>query len=129
MEYQGASDNALFWTLDTDGDGNAFGVEYALGTDWFVADGTNTANLTALPSGGAAFGFNPAASNQAAWVLKRSLDLVSDPFVEVYRYDGPTGATSNAISVLVTEGPTSIAVEDQSGATNAFYQFEAQVSP
>ena len=125
VEYQGLAD-LLF---DSDGDGNPFGVEYALGTDWLTADRTNSANLSALAARGAAFGFNPNAANQTAWILKRSLDLVSDPFVEIYRYDGSTDTSTSNIPVSVNMTASGIEVQDLSGATNAYYQFEAEVSP
>ena len=133
VEIQDANDTASIagsaWLTDVDSDGNAFGVEFALGTDWNTADGTNSANLAALSSGGASFGFNPAATNSTAWVLKRSLDLTSDPFVEIYRYDGPTDTTTTNIPVSVNMTASGIEVQDNSGVTNAYYQFEAEVSP
>ena len=134
VEIQDSSDSTLIltslWSTDADDDGHAFGVEFALGTDWNRTDGTHSALLAALPSGGAAFGFNPDASSHTAWVLKRSLDLVSDPFVEIYRFDGPTDTPIfSGIPISVNKTGDSIHVLDLSGATNAYYQFTAELSP
>ena len=133
VEYQGVTDMATYWPMDWDGDGNAFGVERALGTDWNTADGTNAANLVAILSGsdaGAAFGYNPDASDNTAWVLLRSLDLVNDPFAEIYRYDGPTGITTTNAPLSVNWTASGIEVLDLSVSnTNAFYRFEAELSP
>ncbi|MDF7797882.1 choice-of-anchor Q domain-containing protein [Pontiellaceae bacterium B1224] len=116
------------WATDTDSDGNPFGVEYALGTDWNIADRTNSANLVALPDGGVVFGINLDAEEHTAWIIKRSQNLVTDPFVEVYRYDGPTSSSSGTIPAFVNKTADHIELNDQSGVTNAFYLFEAELN-
>ena len=74
VESQRWSDVARFWTTDWDNDGNQFGIEFALGTDWFIPDTTNTANLGMILSGGhlgVSFGFNPDATNYAGHIGDR----------------------------------------------------------
>ncbi len=128
-EFQGASDIARYWNADWDGDGNPFGVEYALGTDCLAPDATNSANLAFIGAGGPAgvmFGLNPDATNDTAWVVYRSLDLIDDPFAEIYRYDGPTGVTTTNAPLGINMTPSAIELHDLSGATNAFYRFGAE---
>ncbi|MDF7823537.1 choice-of-anchor Q domain-containing protein [Pontiellaceae bacterium B12227] len=131
VELQGTTDLAQFWSMDWDGDGNPFGVEYALGTDPLTADGTNGLNSMAHPSGGVIFGYNPTAASSAAWVIKRSLDLVSDPFVEVYRFDGPSGGITATIPYSVNPIGASVEVLDLTTPqpTNAFYQLDIELVP
>ncbi|MDF7805927.1 choice-of-anchor Q domain-containing protein [Pontiellaceae bacterium B12219] len=132
VEIQDSSDSSLIltslWSTDADGDGQAFGVEFALGTDWNIADGTNSANLVAHPDGGVVFGINLDAEEHTVWIIKRSQNLVTDPFVEVYRYDGPTSSSSGTIPAFVNKTADHIELNDQSGVTNAFYQFEAELN-
>ena len=126
-EYK-TDDRYYFWALDTDGDGNAFGVEYALGTDWFTADATNSANLAGFTTNGqfaATFGYNSNAADIAVWQLLRSTNLVTDPFMEVFSY--VDGITYTNIPMNVVVGPDSLEVTDLSDPqpTNAFYRFRA----
>jgi hypothetical protein len=134
IQSSGDTDNIIAgaWATDGDGDGNAFGVEFALGTDWNTPDGTNTANLSVIlnsPNDGVTFGFNPEAEAYTTWVLLRSLDLATDPFVEIYRFDGRTGTqTFGGVPISISRTLDSIDVIDLSGAANAFYQFKAEPS-
>ena len=123
VELQGVSDTESIlgsaWSTDNDGDGNPFGVEFALGTDWQTADATNPANLAIRPTNGfpaVAFGLNPAATNYVQWVVYRSLDLAAtNSFVEIYRYDGPTGtAYTNGVPVSVNLSSNLLQVIDES---------------
>jgi hypothetical protein len=135
VEFQGAEDVARFWSTDWDGDGSSFGLELALGTDPLVADPDTAGRITPYPpsSGtGASFGFNPVASNYAAWVLNRSLDLILDPFVEIYRFDGPTGegiTSSVPVTVNVINNTMQVTDETFPRPPAAFYQLEIERSP
>jgi predicted outer membrane repeat protein len=132
VEFRGASDIALYWNTDWDSDGNPFGVEYTVGTDYLAADPSDPANLAVIFSGdnaGLMFGFNPEATNYAAWVVYRSLDLIDDPFVEIYRYDGPTGVTTTNEPLSINRTSSAIELLDLSGAPRACYLFKAETSP
>ena len=99
-----------------------------------MTDAANKANLAVLQSSGTVsvtFGFNPAASNTTAWVVKRSLDLLPGSFLEVYRYDGPTDTTTTNIPISVNMTSSSFEVQDLSSPqpTSAFYSLEAELSP
>jgi hypothetical protein len=116
VEFQGASDVALFGPTDWDGDGNPFGVEFALGLDPLVPDtgGAGTPMIYSPGAGnGIRFGFNPGATNYAAWVVKRSLDLsVSNSFVEIFRLDGPSGIVTQTNGLTVNLVPDSVRITD-----------------
>lgn len=126
VEFQGATDLAIFWDLDWDGDGNPFGIEFACGTNPFSADLDHADNLSApvFNVGGfpeLSFGINIDAKPYTIWILKRSTDLVTDTFTAVYTFDGPSDITSDA----------SIVIEDQSPPEGgkAFYRLEAHIAP
>lgn len=115
-EFQGASDVARFWPTDWDEDGNPFGLELALGLNPLLPDAGDAGTPTSYPpaiGNGIEFGFNPAATNYTAWVVKRSLDLsVPNSFVEIYRLDGPTGTTTQTNDLTVNLTLDSIRIVD-----------------
>ena len=134
VEFQGNADIALFWSSDWDGDGNPFGIEYALGTDWAVADPANSANLVIYESYGnygVQCGFNPDAADMTAWVVMRSVDLKNDSFEVIYRYDGPTDTPTAYIPAFVNITDSSFVLLDFSTPqpTNAFYKIGVEISP
>ena len=131
-EYQGNADLARFWKLDMDGDGAAYGVEQALGTDPFVADPTNVRRLT-TPGFDAAghavlsFGIAPAVPG-TRWRLTRSFDLSAGSFVEIYRTDGVADSSISGVTFVRTA--TRVTVTDGNPlAGRAFYRFEAVLEP
>lgn len=135
VEYEAGHDYPLFWAVDSDGDGNAFGIEVALGTDMHVPDSSSNRNLklgrqsgTGLPQ--LDFGFNAAAAPTTIWIIKRSANLAPGSFVEIYRYDGPTG-TEIFNGTTSTVGGDSISVVDGNPVLDgrAFYLFEAEHVP
>jgi CSLREA domain-containing protein len=127
-EYQGSPDQRRFWATDWDGDGNAFGIEHALGTDPRVSDRANPRNLTApfINSLGRAlvtFGVNNTATPGTRWVFTRSTDLHT--FTEICRYDGTTYTFDNT-QVDVRVNGTTITVSDLFPPLyKAFYRLEA----
>ncbi len=118
-EYQGQPDLQLaipfIWGIDHDGDGNTFGVELALGTDPFLSDPSDPANLTlTFDTGGQPilkFGFNSAAVGTAIWILESSPDLTQNSWTELSRNNDPEEASS-------IPGPT---------ALRHFYRFRAEL--
>jgi len=117
VEFQGASDVTRFWPTDWDGDGSPFGWELALGLDPLQADTGQAGTPKPYPPGignGIEFGFNDAATNYVAWVVKRSFNVsVPGGFVEIYRFDGPTGATMQAADLSTTRSPQHIRIVDE----------------
>jgi hypothetical protein len=110
------SDVALFWPTDWDDDGNPFGLELALGLNPLRPDTGAAGTPRSYPpavGNGIEFGFNDAATNYTAWVVKRSFDLsVSNSFVEIFRLDGPTGATTQTNDLTVNRTLDSIRIVD-----------------
>ena len=94
-EFQGSADLNLFWDTDADGDGNPFGVEFALGTNPSVFDADAPNNLAVFRSlegqFGVRFGYNPDAVGYAVWEVERSIDLES---WTVFSSDSDPGAAS-----------------------------------
>jgi|GEM_PF-871442 len=120
----------ILWPTDDDGDGIAYGVEYALGTNPEVFDLNNPANLTTPTFNGSGhptftFGRNGAADPNTIWLLSRSPDLSPDSFVELFRFYGPTTTKTDQLNVTSTVGATSISVTDTAPPGKAFYRFEA----
>lgn len=135
VEFQGSSDLLLIlpasWAIDHDGDGNSFGIEYALGTDPSVADFFNARNpiLTHDFEGNPlyTFGYNEDASYGTVWRVTRSTDLAQGSFQEIFRFDGiaPTPGGPDA-NVDFNIGVDSISVTDRMPPPGkAFYRFEA----
>jgi Right handed beta helix region len=133
VEYQGNSDLATAWNLDTDGDGNSFGVEFALGTDPATSDPAHPDNLkftsNNLGQPVLTFGRNPAANSTTTWRLSRSTTLLPGSFTELARHIGPTDDGSGG-AVLFLIGEDFFQVIDQAppAGGKAFYRFEA-ISP
>ena len=83
VEFQGTRDLfalvPLIGEIDHDGDGSSFAFEFAIGTDPFLADRENPANLSIStdPNGNPVinFGVNPEALGFVAYFLERSTDL------------------------------------------------------
>jgi hypothetical protein len=134
-EFQGPSDVALFWPTDWDGDGSPFGLELALGLNPVLADAGAAGTPVPYPpatGNGIEFGFNLAATNYTAWVVKRSLSLtVPNSFVEIYRFDGPTGitTTNTPVSVNPTGGTLEITDDTTPRAPAAYYQLFIESRP
>ncbi len=70
---------SLLWETDHDGDGSPFAIEFALGTDPFVADPEHLANpalsFNATGHPVYSFGYNLAAVGLLEWQVQRSTDL------------------------------------------------------
>jgi predicted outer membrane repeat protein len=130
-EFQN-SDDVRFWKLDFDGDGFPYGVEQALGTDNFVPDPGNSRNLTAPTfdsSGHVTLRFGKTGSAAGTrWVLKRSPDLNSANFVEIYRYSLSSETMAPGIS-CERPGSTFIITDANPPPGQAFYRFEAVLQP
>ncbi len=131
-ESPATRDLSQFWTLDSDGDGSPYGTEQALGTNPSTPDSSNFRNLTSPTfnaSGHAIlkFGIAPAAPG-TRWILKRSPDLSSGSFVEIYRFDGTSDITAPGVTFLRTA--TSATVTDSDPLPGrAFYRFESSYEP
>ena len=114
-EFQGNSDLAPLFDIDHDGDGNTFGVEFALGTDPFTPDASNPANLTfTFNETGQpvlSFGYNPDAVGFAEWVLERSPDL----------------ATWTPVDTSIDPGMASEIIDPTAGE-QFFYRFRAKLT-
>lgn len=132
-EYQGSGNAALIavWNLDSDGDGKADGIEYALGTNPSSADASNSRNLTPPTRNGSganvlAFGLNPNAAPGTRWILQRSTNLAPGSFTDIYTFDGTTDTTANGISVVRTTN--GVTVTDASAPSGkGFYRFKATI--
>ena len=126
-EFQRSTDVAVFWPTDWDEDGNSFGLELALGLNPLRPDAGAAGTPTSWPpavGNGIRFGFNDAATNYTAWVVKRSLDLSApNSFVEIFRLDGPSGATTQTNHLTVNRTLDSIQIMDDTNprAPSAFY--------
>jgi hypothetical protein len=125
-EFQGFEDILRYLPTDWDGDDNAFGIEYALGTDPLTSDRNNARNLTrptfnAQGQATLTFGRNPNAFG-IAWLLQRSTDLVN--WTQLYVFDG-TNQSFDSSKVSATLGTNSISVTDkQPPSPKAFYRLE-----
>ena len=126
VEYQGASDLVPFWLTDWDGDGKPFGLEFALGSDWFTPDTVAFTTLAPTTGKGVRFPVNATAEATTTWIVKRSLDLVS-PFTEVYRYHGPTMTETAAPFISASLVAGILTVQDNSDEASAYYLVEAVV--
>ena len=125
---------ASLFNTDTDGDGNPFGVEFALGTNPNGADPENPNNLTIPTFDGdgeatLTFGLNPAAEPHTIWLLKRSSTLLPDSFQEIYRFNGPINMETLGTDISVTGTDTSFSITDENPpGDKAFYRFEAELA-
>ena len=121
-EYQGESDLQLatpfIWAVNHDGDGKPFGVEFALGTDPFLSDPGDPANLALSfdteDHPVLRFGYNSAAVGTAIWILERSPNFAEGTWTELSRNDNPRQASSIPDPV----DPT---------APRQFYRFRAEL--
>ncbi len=131
-EYQGSTDLARFWKLDFDFDASPYGAEQALGTDPLVADSSNPRNLV-VPffnaTGHAVLNFGiGAAAPGTRWILKRSSDLSTGGFQEIYRFDGNADTAAPGIGFFRTA--TGVTITDENPpAGSSFYRFEAIIEP
>ena len=130
VEYQGVSDLRLFWNLDTDGDGNTFGLEHALGTNPFESDNANPRNpngptFNAQGHASFKFGRNPDVSPGTILILMRSTDLIS--FEEIFRISGNSSTNGSGISSTVNIEDITV-LDTNSSFPRALYQI-GTVSP
>ncbi len=77
------------------------------------------------------FGLNDAARPHMIWILKRSPDLMPGSFVEVYRYDGPSGVATvqPGFGANTSPGPYFIVTDQHPPDPCAYYRFEAIFVP
>ena len=119
-------------STDWDGDGNAFGLEHALGTNPLASDRNNSRNLTppmfnAQGDAVLSVGRNSAAEFGTTWILYRSTDLAA--WTEIYRFDGSNQMFDSAqLSVMLS--PDSFEIVDLNPPfPKAFYQCRATLLP
>ncbi|MBK1856281.1 hypothetical protein JO972_15025 [Verrucomicrobiaceae bacterium 5K15] len=133
VEIQDATDsyNILsdLWLTDEDGDGQAFGVEFALGTNPKVANTVNFTGPTINSSGQATlnFGLNLAAVDYTIWKLTRSTTLEVGSFEEVLRYDGAFDQLTLGENITVAGSGEFIVTDEAPPTGKAFYRFEAEL--
>lgn len=127
---QQASDASLFWPLDFDGDGMAYGIEFSQGSDPLLSDAHSVRRLGLSFQSGSGrpvlqFGYNPQAAHHSIWVLKRASSLNPAVFVEIYRFHGPSQAEilNGTTSTRYSDRFEIIDVSTASGPK--FYRFEA----
>ncbi len=131
-EFSGSSDLALYWDTDWDGDGAAYGLEFAIGTDALRGDSSAPQSLKISIDGGTpllTFGLNNAARPYSRWVMKRSVTL-NDFSEEIYSFNGRTNA--NVVAPGIFQGSIGglISVRDQlPNPPNEFYRLEAHLLP
>lgn len=134
VEFQGAADFSIVapvvWDIDHDEDGISFGVEHALGTDPFVSDAGDPANLRLrFNSSGKVvleFGYNIGAIEATQWILERSYDLASGNWEQVYFSEDPDNGETTEFDIVINAATsvelTDITLSDQ---TRVFYRFRA----
>ena len=137
VEIQGANDflaplNAA-WATNTDGDPNAFGIEFATGTDSGANDPAhaNAFRITGMDGSGnptLTFGLNPTALDYTSWIVKRSTTLLPDSWTEIYRYHGPTRMETATGTTATPMGALLQVVDYNPPPGGAFYLFEAEVA-
>ncbi len=132
-EYQGTVDIARFWKLDFDGDGFAYGVEQALGTNALLADSSSPRNLTApvINASGhvvLSFGINSTFAPGTRWIIQRSPNLSAGSFEEIYRFDGTTDIPTPGIDFLHGAGKITI-IDTNPLTAQGFYRLEATFEP
>ena len=132
-ELSDGRDLAVVWETDYDNDGSPFGVEHALGTDPFLADPENLANLqlrfNALGEAVIEFGYNTEAIAETVWILERSFTL-DDDWEEVYFSEDPDFGENTSFGVLTNAG-TSVELTDTTATDldkKVFYRFKASLS-
>lgn len=133
----------LIWSADADGDGFPYAIERLHGTNPFLPDASDTANLSppALNAQGhTLLTFSVARETaipekHAIWRLLRSPDLTPDSFKEIYRY-GSWGETAMPGVTFVHSPDLSDAEKGRVTVTdaipaagNAFYRLEAVLEP
>lgn len=152
VEYQGFwSDDAsiiydimpLIWKLDADGDGLPYAVERLHGTNPFIPDSTDTANLSAPAMNGEGrpvLTFSVARetslpNTHAIWKLMRSPDLTPGNFRQIYRYGSfgevaVPGVTFDHASDPSNSQKERVTITDATPSQgSAFYRFEAVLAP
>ena len=134
-EYQGNPDLRRFWNTDWDGDGNAFGLEFALGTNVLRSDPNHPKNLrfSREPNGHFRLEFGHTRTtvlSPATYMVKRSTTLLPGSFTEIYRYTGPTDVSIFSQGTFGDlRADNIIEVIDQNPPPGkAFYRIEA-ISP
>ena len=114
----GEDDYPSIWLTDVDGDGNVFGLEFILGTDFNVSDAGNPKNLAlTFPNEGEDqidFGVEPSSLMVSSWILERSNNLLDWTVI------GQSSSTD-------TETSVSIIVDQQGEEPTAFYRLLSPV--
>ena len=134
-EYQGNTDLRLFWNTDWDGDGNAFGLEFALGSNPTLSDPNHPKNLrfTRESNGHYRLEFGHIRTtvlSPATTIVTRSTTLLPGSFTEIFRYIGPTdyGDFQDGTTGDVREDNIIEVIDGNPPPGKAFYRLEA-VSP
>ncbi len=130
VEYAGSADLTLYWNQDWDGDGVAYGAEFALGTDPLTADKGSplSPNIHVLPNGKReiTFGYNPAAIGKVRWKLRRSLNLTN--WATAFTSDGTTHQPSSGFSTGFSVAPYNLFLIGEISApfSKLFFRLEAE---
>ena len=134
-EYQGNTDLRLFWNTDWDGDGNAFGLEFALGSNPTLSDPNHPKNLrfTRESNGHYRLEFGhirTTVNSPATTIVTRSTTLLPGSFTEIFRYIGPTdyGDFQDGTTGDIREDNIIEVIDGNPPPGKAFYRLEA-VSP
>ncbi|MGI9242461.1 MAG: choice-of-anchor Q domain-containing protein [Verrucomicrobiales bacterium] len=142
VELQPHLDLPAFWPLDIDGDGNAFGIEYALSSDT-PGLGLNGEAQPQLGLGASGFEFaftlNEEADSATVWSVWRSSDLSVGSWEEILRYQRfqllligpgvefvePASAPDPSDAI-----PATIRIRDNNAPeSSAFYRFASEWAP
>ena len=119
----------FFWNDDSDGDGIASGIEFALGSDQFLGQNSTgrdfdfSLNEDGIPQ--IKFGVNPSAVGNTHWIIERSSELAT--WEEVYRSTNP-GQLSDTTLIELPLADSTITLMDSKGNTPAYYRFTASIT-
>jgi hypothetical protein len=128
-------DLALLWGTDLDGDGAAFGVEFAIGGDPLVNDTSTNAPGVAMGTLDAGvdmgdpvftFGFSSNAVPYTAWRITGTSDLVGNNWnFPAFAYDGSMNTTNVHSKFEAALLADSIVLREISTVPNFYYRLEA----
>ena len=89
------ADRLLLWPNDLDGDGRAYGLEVAIGSDPFTPSGTGHYGLAMTSPGALTFGTNRDSFSGTSLRLMRSSNLAAGSFVEIGKVVNGTTVSTN----------------------------------
>lgn len=128
-------DLALLWGTDLDGDGAAFGVEFAIGSDPLVNDTSTNAPGVAMGTLDAGvdmgdpvftFGFNSNAVPYTEWRITGTDDLPGNNWTfQAFAYDGSMNTTNVSSEFEATLLPNDIVLRETNTVQRYNYRLEA----